>query len=598
MKQRQWVSRCAFIALCGWGTLTAHIVCAQTASTDDEPALREIAAEFDRFLRDADPLRASQEGDRDALRRMPDVSRAAELNRRALLAGLRDRLVHLDAVRMSQAAALDHALLTYLINQRVEEIDLDLSRIAFQSSDGFHTVLMYLARSTVISSLDQAEAWLARLETVPIYYEQNIANLRRGVAQHYTQPHMIVARVLEVARAQAGLPAEASPLLAPFAQLPEAISAQTQHDLRRRALTTIRDRVVPAQKKFVDFLVGEYDPAARAALAWRSLPNGESIYRYRVRRETTTEMTPEEVHALGIEEVSRIRAQMQTAVRDSGFRGSLPEFLQMLRTDTRFYAGTPAQLIERTSEIAKRIDGELPRLFGTLPRLPFTIKPFPDEVAQRAPTGQYVAGSVALGQPGTYMLNTSQLDQRPLYELPALTLHEAAPGHHLQIALTQERRELPYFRRNMGLTAFVEGWGLYAESLGEEMGIYRDAYERFGRYSYEMWRACRLVADTGIHWLGWDLEQARRCFTENTALAPHNIETELERYVGWPAQALSYKVGERKLRELRQAAHRELGDRFDIRAYHDEVLSGGALPLSILEAHMRQWMRKQAASRG
>jgi uncharacterized protein (DUF885 family) len=596
MEHRHLTIPVALVVLCACGALTAHVVNARPVSTGSESALREIGVEFDRFLHDADPLRASQEGDRDALRRLPDVSRATERVRRGVLAQLSERLIQVDATRMSEAAALDHALLTYLIKQRIEEIDLDLSRIAFQSSDGFHTVPMYLARSTVISSVDQAEAWLERLEALPTYYEQNIANLRRGVDTHYTQPRIVVARVLEVARQQAALPTEQSPLLAPFAQLPDSIPSQVQRDLRERALGLIRGRVIPAQQQFLDFLVREYVPAARPALAWRSMPNGEAIYRYRVRRETTSDMTPEQVHQLGLDEVSRIRAQMEATIRDSGFSGSLAEFLHMLRTDRRFYASSSEQLIERASEIAKRIDGELPRLFATLPRLPFTIKPFPAEVAEGAPTGQYMAGSVALGRPGTYMLNTAHLDQRPLYEIPALTLHEAAPGHHLQIALSQELRELPYYRRNMGLTAFVEGWGLYAESLGEEMGIYRDPYERFGRYSYEMWRACRLVADTGIHWLGWDIEQARRCFTENTALAPHNIQTELERYIAWPAQALSYKVGEGKLRELRQSARRELGERFDIRAFHEQVLSGGALPLSILEARIREWIREQAAS--
>lgn len=597
MDHRHLARRALLIVLCACGALTAQWVRAQTVSPGSESALLEIGRDFDRFLRDADPLRASLEGDRNAMRRMPDVSRATELIRLRVLTGLSERLVQLDAERMSQAAALDHALLKYLIKRRLEEIDLDVSRIAFQSSDGFHTVPMYLARSTAISSVDEAQAWLSRLEALPTYYEQNIANLRRGVHTHYTQPRMVVNRVLEVAREQAAVAAEESPLVAPFARLPDSIPSERQRELRQLAVSVVRNRVLPAQRRFVEFLVKEYAPAARPALAWRSLPNGDAIYRYFVRRETTTDMTPEQVHQLGIEEVNRIRTEMEATVRDSGFGGSLAEFLQMLRTDPRFYATTSAQLLERASEIAKRIDGELPRLFSTLPRLTFTIKPFPREVAENAPTGQYIAGSALLGQPGTYMLNTAHLDQRPLYELPALTLHEAEPGHHLQIALTQELRDLPYFRRNMGLTAFVEGWGLYAESLGEEMGIYRDAYERFGRYSYEMWRACRLVADTGIHWLGWEIEQARRCFTENTALAPHNIQTELERYVAWPAQALSYKVGERKLHDMRQAAQQELGEHFDVRGFHAQVLSNGALPLSILEAHIRKWIHEQTASR-
>ncbi|MGQ0533070.1 MAG: DUF885 domain-containing protein, partial [Caulobacteraceae bacterium] len=282
----------------------------------------------------------------------------------------------------------------------------------------------------------------------------------------------------------------------------------------------------------------------------------------------------------------------------SGFRGDFAAFQRFLRTDPQFYARTPEDLIEKASEIAKRADGQLPRLFGTLPRLSYGIRVIPAEQAEGSTTAYYTQGSTAIGQSGTYWVNTTRLDQRPLYELPALTVHEAMPGHHLQISRAQELGDLPYFRRNASETAFVEGWGLYSESLGEDMGLYRTPYERFGRLSYEMWRACRLVADTGIHWMGWDIEQARRCFAENSALSPHNIQTELERYIATPGQALAYKIGELTMQRLRREATEALGEHFDIRAFHDELLSAGAVPMDVLEARMRAWVaRQQQAAR-
>jgi len=284
-------------------------------------------------------------------------------------------------------------------------------------------------------------------------------------------------------------------------------------------------------------------------------------------------------------------------MRETGFRGDLPAFVAMLRKDPRFYAASREDLLEKAALIVSRIEDKLPRYFGTLPRLPLAVRPVPREIEDTYTTGRYFEGSPKLGVAGGYMVNTSHLDQRPLYELPALTLHEGVPGHHVQIALAQELQDVPAFRRDADVTAFTEGWGLYAERLGEEMGIYRDPYERFGRLSYEMWRACRLVADTGIHWLGWSLDQARACFTENTALSPLNIEVELARYVGWPGQALAYKVGELRIVELRTKAETALGPRFDVRRFHDAVLLAGPLPLDLLARRIDDWIATERAKR-
>lgn len=576
------------------GFLVALFLLVPLLSSAAEPtgndALTAVIAEYERLLKQLDPISAGREGDREALRRWPDASVETAARTREVLERLARLLSNVDATELEAESSLNHALLVRQISIEIERLDHDLDRVAFNNDSGFHTLADYVARTTTLSSREDAEAWLARLDALPAYYDQNLANLRRGIRTKLTQPRIVVDRVLEVARQQAATAPEASALLTPFERRVPSIAEEVWARYRARALEIVRDRIAPARRDFVGFLEQEYAPAARPSLAVRSVPGGESMYRFLVRAETTTNLTPDEIHALGLAEVKRIRALMEETIRTTEFAGTFEEFLQMLRTDPRFYAQSAEELLEKASEIAKRADDKLPPLFLTLPRLPYGVRPVPAEIAEGYTTGRYWSGSLPNGQAGAYMVNTSRLDQRPLYELPALTLHEAVPGHHLQIALAQELEDLPYFRRNISPTAFVEGWGLYAEFLGEEMGMYRNAYERFGRYSYEMWRACRLVADTGIHWLGWDLERARRCFTENSALAPHNIQTELERYVSWPGQALAYKIGELRLRALREEAQRRLGERFNVREFHDFILLGGALPLDVLEGRVNAWL--------
>lgn len=564
------------------------------AQTGAEATLTTLIGEYEQLIRKDDPVSAGQEGDRDALRRLPDVRPETQQGYGKQLESISERLSRIDAAQLSEESALNHLLLTNVVATHGEQISYDLTRIAFENDSGFHTLLDYLARTTSIGSREDADAWLARLEATPAFYEQNLANLKRGIKTRLTQPRIVAERVLDVARKHAATKAEDSALLLPFTRMPATIPANVQEEYRTKALAVVRDRIQPLQQQFANFMAKEYLPATRPKLAWRSTPNGETTYRFFVRRETTTQMTPDEIHQLGLSEVARIRGLMEKTIAETGFNGSFAEFLQMLRTDPRFYAQTPEDLLEKASEIAKRADDQLPRLFGTLPRLPYGVRPVPADIAEGYTTGRYWGGSMQQGQAGGYMVNTSHLDQRPLYELPALTVHEAVPGHHLQIALSQELSGLPYFRRNTSPTAFVEGWGLYSEFLGEEMGIYRDPYERFGRYSYEMWRACRLVADTGIHWLGWDIEQARRCFTENSALAPHNIQTELERYISWPGQALAYKIGELRFRALRQEAERALGERFNVRKFHDLLLLSGALPLDVVSKRVKAWVAEQS----
>jgi uncharacterized protein (DUF885 family) len=556
---------------------------------DAASAFASVVRDFELYERANDPISAGFEGDRAALARLPDPSPAADARRKAALEGFRARLAAIDARALSAETALDREFLSRIVASRLESLRYDEARIPFRNDSGFWSLGDYLASSTRIRNAADAEAWLARLDAMPAYWDAHVANMRRGMATRMMQPRVVVDAALTSVRA---IPADAdaSPLMAPLKTLPGTIPAADADALRARGRATIASKVLPAQRALLAFMENEYRPRAPTRLAARDLPNGPAYYAWLIREHTTTNMTPDEVHALGLAEVTRIRGRMDEVIREVGYQGSFADFQRMLRTEPRFYAQTPEELLMRASEIAKRADDKLPSLFRTLPRLSYGVRPVPMAIAPAYTTGRYFSGSPEQGVAGGLMINTTKLDQRGLYELPALALHEGAPGHHIQIALAQERTDLPWFRRNAEVTAFTEGWGLYAEYLGEEMGIYRDPYERFGRLSYEMWRACRLVADTGIHWKRWTMAQARRCFDENSALSPHNITTELERYVSWPGQADAYKIGEIELRRLRAKAEAALGPRFDVRDFHDAILRDGPLPLDLLGRRIDAWI--------
>ncbi|MET4682577.1 DUF885 domain-containing protein [Brevundimonas faecalis] len=567
----------------------------QTSTPAAAEVLAQILTDYEAYLRRVDPISSGMDGDRDALSRLPDNSREGELARRAPLTALLTRLDAVDAAALNAEQRLNHDFARYLIRREIERLSLDTSRLAFDSEGGPGQLLSYLAGSTRIAGRADADAWLARLEATPAYYDGAVANARRGLSTGMIQARSVV----ESALGQAVRDLEAAPaddvLMQPFKTLPSNIPAADQEALRRRALDLIQGPVTARRQAWRAMLQDDYLPKAPVEPGLVHRPGGKDLYAFMVRSDTTTDMTPDQVHEVGRQEVARIRARMQEEMRAAGWTGDFAGFLNFLRTDPQFYATSREQLLEKASEIAKRADDRLPALFGTLPRLPYGVRPVPLEIEATYTTGRYNPGSMKNGVAGGYIVNTGRLDQRPLYELPALTVHEAVPGHHLQIALQQEAADQPYYRRGADVTAFIEGWGLYSEFLGEEMGIYRTPYERFGRLSYEMWRACRLVADTGLHWLGWTEEQARACFRDNSALAPHNIETELQRYIGWPGQATAYKIGEIRLRQIRQKAERELGDRFDVRAFHDALLVDGPLPLGLLDARMDRWIAEQKA---
>ncbi len=554
--------------------------------------LRRVVADFDAFQRRLDPISAGREGDRAALRLWPEESQQADVAHKTALQRFRRRLAAIKFEALGAEDRLNRAYLVWLINDQIEELAFDEARAPFSSDNGPFDTPDYVARTTAIHGPEDAEAWLARLAALPARYDTEIANARRGIATGFVQPAATVRTVLDAAQPRADEAAEDSPLLAPFDKPAPGLPPDVMAADRGRALLIVKDAVKPRERAYAAMLREEYLPKARTGLAARDLPDGVRYYAWLVRHHTTTTLTPDQVHALGEQEVARIRARMEAAIALTGFKGSFGDFLAFLRTDPRFYARSRQDLLDKASEIDKRIDDKLPAFFGTLPRLTFGVRPVPAEIEDGYTTGRYWEGSPDQGVAGGFMVNTSPLDQRALYELPALTLHESVPGHHLQIALAQERKDLPFFRRNADVAAYTEGWGLYAESLGEEMGIYRDAYERFGRLSYEMWRACRLVADTGVHWLGWTREQARACFNDNTALSPKNIDVELDRYISWPGQALAYKVGEIRMQMLRKRAETALGPKFDIRRFHDLILLAGPMPLDLLDARVDAWVKR------
>ena len=555
-------------------------------------ALADIITDYDALQRAAEPdYRARQEG--EPATGWGEVSRDWVLRDAAAREALVQRLLALESV--GPEAALNRDILIALLRDDLVHARHDLARIPFTGDWGFHMRPIFTAPRTRITTVADGEAWIARLRDVPRYFGDQITNMRRGVATGFTAHPDPLANMIDQIAEQAIIRPVESPLFAPFLSLPDSLPSAERQRLREEGLAATATAIA-AYGELLDFLEYEYAAAARQDTGLNSLPGGPAAYRDLIAVYTTRPgLTPEDVHRIGQEQVAAIRAEMETVLEEIGFEGDFAEFLDYLRTDRQFYADTPQELLEAAREISARLEAMLPDYFNALPRTRFGVRPVPPSIAPGFTTARYLQGDPETGEAGTYLVNTYRLDQRPLYELPALSAHEAVPGHHLQITLAQEMTGVPAFRRNYYATAFGEGWALYAEKLAGEAGIYRTPYEEFGALSYQMWRACRLVADTGIHLYGWSRQEAEACFLDNTALAPLNVRTEVTRYIGWPGQATAYKIGEITISDLRTEAEAELGPAFDIRAFHDEVLSEGSMPLSLLERRIRAWVAEQKA---
>ena len=425
------------------------------------------------------------------------------------------------------------------------------------------------------------------------YFDENIANMKTGMATGFTMPGAIMKNIVPSIKAQIVRYPQESVYYRPFLKMSKNLNEGEKKTLRAAARDIIITHVVPSYKKFYDFFTGPYMDAARETIGISQVPGGKEYYQYSVKYYTTIDTTPEEVHALGLSEVKRIRGEMEDIIKEVGFKGTFKNFLTFLRTDPQFYVTTPEQLLKEASWITKQIDGKLPAFFNKLPRLPYGVRAVPEDIAPNYTTGRYWGASKGDDHGGFFMVNTYALDKRPLYNLISLALHEGMPGHHLQNAIAQELRNVPNFRLNLYPHAFGEGWGLYSEKVGIEMGLYKTPYDHFGRLSYEMWRAGRLVVDTGMHYMGWTRDQAVNLFTENSALSIHNINTEVDRYISWPGQALAYKMGELTFLRLRKKAQDALGDGFDLKEFHDQAIGFGGLPMNILEKQIDSWIRSK-----
>ena len=561
-------------------------VSAMADATADLYALFE--REWERDLAD-DPLLATYRGDRRYDDRWPDISPAAGQARTAADAGVLRTLDAIPREALSPADRLNYDLFRRRYEERVAAAPFHPEYYEIRAREGPQS-LNEVAEQMRFETVADYETWLRRLERLPAFLEQYADLLRRAAAEGRTQPRVIMDRVVPQLALQVVERPEDSPFFQRFQSWPDAVPPAERERLAAAARRVIAESVIPAYRRFTSVFGHAYLPACRESVGIWDTPDGRAFYANRARFHTTTSLTPEQIHEIGLAEVVRNRAEMQKVMDEVGFQGSLAGFFEFLRTDPQFYYRTGDELFRAYAYITKVIDPELPRLFGRLYRTPFGLRPIPETSAPNTTTAYYSGPSIDGTRPGYYYVNLYRPEVRPKYEMEVLTVHEAAPGHHLQIALAQEMGDLPKFRRTSSVTAYVEGWALYSERLGYDLGLYQDPYSRFGQLTYDQWRAVRLVVDTGIHHMGWTRQQAIDFFMANAAKTEADIVNEIDRYIAWPGQALAYKIGQLKILELRERATKALGDRFNIRAFHDTILATGAVPLDILGRTVDEWI--------
>jgi len=514
---------------------------------------------------------------------LPRVDAATQQRRAAHLQDLLKQLNAIPVAQLSPEEKVNAAVFRTILENAISDAHFRLWEMPFNSDSNFWTYL----DAKLLQDAAEYRRYIARMRDIPRYFDEQIVNMRAGLARGFSVPRATLEGREGSISAFLADDVTKSPFYKAFDAMPQTIPAAEQQALRAQGQAAIGDAVQPAYRKLLEFYRNEYLPRTRTTVSARDLPDGDAFYRAQIREYTTTDLSPEEIHQIGLKQVAEIEAQMRQTMAETGFKGSFGEFLTFLKTDPQFIAKTPDELMGVSSYVAKRTDNVIGNYFGKLPRRRFGIIPVPDALAPFYTSGR--------GGLENCMMNTYNLPVRPLYNIPALTLHECEPGHSFQAALSEEQKALPRFRQNLYFSGYGEGWGLYCEWLGNEMGIYRNPYERFGQQSYAMWRAARLVIDTGVHRYGWSRQQAIDYLASHTALSQHEVETEVDRYISWPGQALSYKLGELTIRRLRAEAEAKLGPKFDIRGFHDTFLDMGAVPLNVLEDQMHAWMAAQAA---
>ena len=564
------------------------------STTSDTKALHELLEDEWNKRVEQYPEWATQLGDNRFNDKLNDASYETIIRLQGESKELLNKIKDIDRSVLSVEDQLNYDLFLNDLIHGMKGFEYLLYLIPVTQMGGIQIGFAGISNYMPFKSVSDYENYISRMRAFPKKVEQTIDLMRRGVEVGWVPPKIVLDAVPDQIKTQFDRPVEDSPLFEPFVEFHRSVSSDDQERLSREIKHVIENDVYVSYRSLLSFFLEDYLPHCRESIACIDFPKGDEYYQYLIKGYTTTDLTAQEIHEIGVNEVARIRSEMRTVIEGSDFEGSFDEFLTFLRTSPEFYFDTEDELLDAYRAICKRADAQLPKFFGRLPRLPYGVKAIPDYQAPASPTAYYYSGSQRAGRSGYFMANTYKLESRPKYEMEALSVHEAVPGHHLQISLAQELEDIPMFRRYGGYTAFVEGWGLYSEKLAEEMGFYDDPYSKFGQLTYEMWRACRLVVDTGMHALGWTRDEAIDYMSDNTAKTGNDIKVEIDRYIAWPGQALAYKIGELRIRELRKRAEEEMGANFNIRDFHDVVLGDGAVPLDILERHVEKYIRSNA----
>ena len=564
------------------------------STTSDTKALHELLEDEWNKRVEQYPEWATQLGDNRFNDKLNDASYETIIRLQGESKELLNKIKDIDRSVLSVEDQLNYDLFLNDLIHGMKGFEYLLYLIPVTQMGGIQIGFAGISNYMPFKSVSDYENYISRMRAFPKKVEQTIDLMRRGVEVGWVPPKIVLDAVPDQIKTQFDRPVEDSPLFEPFVEFHRSVSSDDQERLSREIKHVIENDVYVSYRSLLSFFLEDYLPHCRESIACIDFPKGDEYYQYLIKGYTTTDLTAQEIHEIGVNEVARIRSEMRTVIEGSDFEGSFDEFLTFLRTSPEFYFDTEDELLDAYRAICKRADAQLPKFFGRLPRLPYGVKAIPDYQAPASPTAYYYSGSQRAGRSGYFMANTYKLETRPKYEMEALSVHEAVPGHHLQISLAQELEDIPMFRRYGGYTAFVEGWGLYSEKLAEEMGFYDDPYSKFGQLTYEMWRACRLVVDTGMHALGWTRDEAIDYMSDNTAKTGNDIKVEIDRYIAWPGQALAYKIGELRIRELRKRAEEEMGANFNIRDFHDVVLGDGAVPLDILERHVEKYIRSNA----